>query len=125
MQDNERGPYSFTARASWNRTQWSVEYLVWRGVPRNKVLILQELKGRWGTLLEAKNVGRTLTPDIKKLVLVTSAPHTQRSLLAFRRTLPPEIQIVPYAATSFDTSYEMYSPIWLEYLKLLIYWAIA
>jgi uncharacterized SAM-binding protein YcdF (DUF218 family) len=125
MQDNERGPYSFTARTSWNRTQWAMEYLVWRGVPRESILIIQEYKGRWGTLLEARNLARIPAPELKKLVLVTSAPHTRRSLYTFRRVLSPNIRIVPFAATSFEASYEMYNPIWLEYLKLLVYRIIA
>ena len=49
----------------------------------------------------------------------------RRSVLAFRRSLPADVRIVPYAATTFENSYEMYHPIWVEYFKLLVYYAIA
>jgi uncharacterized SAM-binding protein YcdF (DUF218 family) len=121
MRNNEMGPYNFPARESWSGTQWAVEYLGWRGVPKEKIQIIAEVKGIFGTLSEAKNIAQNLPPDIKKLVLVTSAPHTRRSLLAFRHELPIGVEVIPFAATSFATSAEMSDPIWLEYSKLLVY----
>jgi uncharacterized SAM-binding protein YcdF (DUF218 family) len=121
MQNNKRGPYSFNARESWSATQWEVHCLVWRGVPEEKVLLVDEDKGMFGTESEASTVARSLPSDVRRLVLVTSAPHTRRSLLAFRRVLPAGIEVTVYAATPFETSAEFYNPIWLEYLKLLFY----
>lgn len=125
MQDNQRGPYNFTASASWTRTQWALQYLEWRGVPRQDIQTIRQVAGLWGTLEEARNIARTISPEVKKLVLVTSAAHTRRSLLCFRRVLPPTIQIVPFASTTYEMSYEFYNPIWLEYLKLFLYQGVA
>lgn len=121
MNNSEKGPYSFPAQASWSPTQWSVEYLVWRGVPKEKIQIVAEVKGPFGTLSEAKNIAKTLPPGIKRLVVATSAPHTRRSLLAFKKSLPPGVAVIPFAASSFETSAECFNPLWLEYFKLLIY----
>jgi uncharacterized SAM-binding protein YcdF (DUF218 family) len=66
-----------------------------------------------------------LPPDIKKLVLVSSAPHMRRSLLAFRRVLPPDLSIVSSPASSFGTSYEYFYPLRIEYLKLAVYAVVA
>ena len=46
-------------------------------------------------------------------------------MLAFRRSLPANVKVIPYAATTFENSYEIYHPIWIEYLKLLVYYVIA
>jgi uncharacterized SAM-binding protein YcdF (DUF218 family) len=124
MRNDEMGPYSFPAKVSWSQTQWAMDYLMWRGVPREKIEIVEKAKGLFGTHAEAKNIARSLKPDIKQLVLVTSAPHTRRSVLAFKRALPASITLITYAATSFETSAEYSDPIWLEYLKLLTYSAI-
>ena len=58
-------------------------------------------------------------------MLVTSPAHTRRSVLAFTRSFRGRIAIVPYAATAIDQSTEYYSPLWLEYLKLLAYVIVA
>lgn len=125
MRDNAVSSYSFTAHASWTATQWAVEYLAWLGVPRDKVILVEGTAGFWGTLREARNIARVLPRDVKKLVLVTSAPHTRRSLLAFKRVLPAGVTVVAFAATPIETSSEIHCPIWLEYLKLFVYAVIA
>ena len=125
MQDNTRGPYSFKANSSWTRTKWSADYLAWRGVPAEKVRWISQAEGMFGTLTEARTVAKNLPQDVKALVVVSSAPHMRRSVLAFRRSLPTDVQVVPYAATEFATSYEMHHPIWIEYLKLLVYYLVS
>jgi uncharacterized SAM-binding protein YcdF (DUF218 family) len=126
LQDDTRGSYSFTARANWTPTEWALDFLKWRGIPKDKVLIIRaEGKGYFGTLSEARTIAGVLPSSVKRLVLITSAAHTRRSMLAFRRTLPSKIEITPFAATPFRESTEMYDPLWLEYLKLLVYWFIA
>jgi uncharacterized SAM-binding protein YcdF (DUF218 family) len=121
MSNNDTSHYSFPAHASWSGTQWYVEYLSWRGVPKENIQIIEEVKGPFGTLNEARNIAKILPPNAKRLVLVTSAPHTRRSLLAFKKSLPPGLTIIPFAATNFEASAEMHHPLWLEYLKLLVY----
>ena len=48
-----------------------------------------------------------------------------KTVPAFTRSLPSDVRVVPYAATSFVSSYEMHLHIWLEYLKLLLYFMVA
>ena len=121
MQNGERSHYNFTQQTNWTQTQWAVSYLEWRGVPKERIASLDEAKGLFGTLTEAQNLAKNLPPNVRRLVLVTSAPHTRRSLLAFRKTLPPTVSVIPYAASPFKTSSERSAPIWPEYLKLLVY----
>jgi uncharacterized SAM-binding protein YcdF (DUF218 family) len=125
MRDDSRGQYRFTAQASWSRTQWATDYLAWRGVPKERIVLLPPVEGALGTLAEARSVARHLPKQVKSLVVVSSAPHMRRTVLAFRRSLPAHVGIVPYAATGFENSFELYHPVWLEYLKLLVYLVIA
>lgn len=125
MADDSVGPYSFKDHASWPRIKWLLDYLAWRGVPRSKVIVLDQADGMLGTLSEARNVAKNLPSKVKTLVVVSSTPHMRRSIMAFERSLHPEVKIVPYAATTFENSYERYHPIWVEYLKLLVYFVIA
>lgn len=125
MEDNSRGQYSFKAHASWTRTQWAIDYLAWRGISKDKMIWLPQAEGTYGTLIEARTVAKHLSKDVRKLVIVSSAPHMRRSILAFRRSLPANVKVIPYAATTFENSYEMYHSIWIEYLKLLVYYVIA
>ncbi|GAM11819.1 hypothetical protein OR1_04137 [Geobacter sp. OR-1] len=125
MQDNMQGQYSFKTNSSWTRTKWFADYLAWRGISQEKILWIPQAEGLFGTLTETRAVAKNLPINFKSLVIVSSAPHMRRSLLAFRRSLPVNINVTPYAATEFWNSYEMYHPIWLEYLKLTVYYLIA
>ncbi len=124
-QDNMRGQFSFKANSSWTRTQWIADYLAWRGIPSDRIRWIPQAEGFFGTLTEARAVAKNLPEDVKTLVVVSSAPHMRRSVLAFKRSLPVVVKVVPYAATEFVNSYEMHHPIWLEYLKLLVYSVVA
>jgi len=125
MKDDSRGQYSFKANSSWTRTQWATDYLAWRGIPGDRITLIPKSDDLFGTLQEARAVAKSLSKDVKTLVVVSSAPHMRRTLLAFRRSLPADVQVVPYAATTFENSHEMHHPIWIEYLKLLVYYVIA
>jgi len=125
MKDNKINQFNFKANTSRSRTQWATDYLAWRGIPNNMIQLLEQAEGLFGTLQEARYVASHLPRNVKKLVVVSSAPHMRRTVLAFERSLPPDVQVVPYAATTFANSYEMFSPLWLEYLKLLVYYVVA
>ena len=125
MQDNKLGQYSFKANSSWTRTQWATDYLVWRGISTDRISWIQQTDGLFGTLSEARAVAKNFPKNVKTLVVVSSAPHMRRALLAFKRSLPADVNVVPYAATSFETSYEIFFPIWIEYLKLMVYSIVA
>jgi len=125
QRDDEASAYNFVAKASWTSNEWSLDFLTHRGVPLDKVLVIPAARGMLGTLAEARHVRDTLPADVHRLVLVSSAPHMRRSMLAFRRLLPPDIALVPYAASDMASSAELYRPIWLEYLKLGGYAVVA
>jgi uncharacterized SAM-binding protein YcdF (DUF218 family) len=125
MQDNGSSQYSFKANRSWTRTKWSSDYLAWRGISADRISWIAQTEGVFGTLTEARVVAENLPKDVKTLVVVSSAPHMRRAMLAFRRSLSADVHVVPYAATEFENSYEMHHPIWIEYLKLLVYFAVS
>ncbi|MFQ5750686.1 MAG: YdcF family protein [bacterium] len=126
IRDEHRGAYNFVTQSNWSQTQWALDFLKWLGVPPEKVLVLEmNEQGVFGTLSEARFIAEILPKDVERLVLVTSAAHTRRSMLAFRRALPKDVTIVPYAATKYAHSMELYMPLWLEYFKLLVYAIVA
>ncbi len=114
----------FPAGRNWSATEWALGYLEWLGVPRDRVRVLPPADGGLGTLAEARLV-RDHAAGARRLVLVTSAPHTRRTLLAFRRTLPADVEVTVYAATTFLDSEELFRPLFLEYVKLLVYAVVA
>jgi uncharacterized SAM-binding protein YcdF (DUF218 family) len=125
MLNEEWDSYNFVAQASWTPTQWALDFLDHRGVPKDRISVIAYSHGTFGTLTEARNLKEFLPAGIKRLVLVSSAPHMRRSMLAFRRILPQEVVLVPYPATDFYISNEYYHPLWLEYLKLAVYEVVA
>jgi hypothetical protein len=125
QRSEDRGSYNFISRQSWTSTDWSLDFLTHRGVPLDSIQVIASAKGSFGTLSEARNLRKLLPQQIKTLVLVSSAPHMRRVMLAFRRVFPQGIELIPYAATDFSSSAEYYRPIWLEYLKLGVYFVVA
>jgi uncharacterized SAM-binding protein YcdF (DUF218 family) len=125
-QDDSRGPYNFSTRSNWTPTEWALDFLKWHGIPKDDILIIPgDNHASFGTLNEARTVAKVLPGDVKRLVIITSAPHTRRSILAFKRSLSNRVIISSYAATLLRDSAELYCPIWLEYAKLIVYWLIA
>lgn len=123
--DTSRSSFNFQQQRNWNGTEWAVDYLQWLGVPAEKITILDfQEHGFFGTLNEAKALAKLLREQMKQLVIITSAPHTRRACLTFKKRLSPQVKIAAYAASSFDSSMEMWEPLWLEYLKLTMYWII-
>ena len=125
MKDDSISQFSFKANSSWTRTQWAADYLAWRGISADKIQWIPQSAGLFGTLTESRAIAKNLPKDVKSLVVVSSAPHMRRVQLAFNRSLASDVTVIPYAATSFQNSYEIYNPIWLEYLKLIVYFFIA
>jgi uncharacterized SAM-binding protein YcdF (DUF218 family) len=125
MHDTKRGQYSFKTNSSWTRTEWATDYLAWRGISADTVSWIPQADNLFGTLKEARAVAKNLPKDVKTLVIVSSTPHMRRSVLAFKRSLPADVTVIPYAATEYVDSFEMHHPIWIEYLKLLVYFVIA
>jgi len=121
--DSSKSSFNFRDKRNWTPTEWAVDYLQWLGVPAEKITIMDLREhGFFGTLNEAKALAKLLPEQMKQLVIITSAPHTRRACLTFKKRLSPHVKIAPYAASSFDASMEMWEPLWIEYLKLLVYY---
>jgi len=126
LKNEKKSSYHFLTSENFTLTEWWLDYLKWLGVPLNKILVLNpDKEGFFGTLNEVKCLNKHLDNKLRKIVMITSAPHTRRSLLAFNRVFKNKIQIIPYAASQYKGSIEMYEPLWLEYLKLIVYYLIA
>ena len=103
----------------------AIDYLVWKGVPRKSIETIPASDADWlSSLGEAKQVVKT-KPELRSIVIVTSAPHTRRSRLCFQRCAPEDWHIQIYSPSEPVESWEINDPIWLEYLKLTIYWVCA
>ncbi|MBJ6749838.1 YdcF family protein [Geomonas anaerohicana] len=125
MDDPSRDQYNVPEGRSWSRGKWYAGYLVWRGVPQERIRFVPKAAGFFGTRTEAANLASSLPPGVRRVVIVSSAPHMRRALLAFRRALPAAVAVTPYAATELASSQELYYPLWIEYLKLVVYSMIA
>ncbi len=124
--DNDRSSYSFTEQRSLTRSDWMLAYLSWLGVPAERVTVIEDGPGWFGSLREATLARSALAPEVHRLVVVTSPVHTRRSGLAFRRRLAPRgIQVTTYAAIDWSQSAEAFAPLWLEYFKLAVYLVVA
>ncbi|QWV91834.1 YdcF family protein [Geomonas oryzisoli] len=124
MDNPARDQYNVRAGRSWSRGRWYVDYLVWRGVPAQRIRVISSADGFFGTRTEARNLASHLDAGVRRLVIVSSAPHMRRALLAFRRALPVQVAVIPYAATDVENSQELHYPLWIEYAKLAVYYAL-
>lgn len=116
--------WNFIRKQSDTRYQRSLDYLELFGVPKKDILCIPQDADNWfGSLSEAQSFAKTL-PEFKSMVVVTSAPHTRRSLLCFERSLP-DANVESYAASLPQDSSEVHSPIWIEYAKLIVYYFAA
>ena len=117
--------YNFIRKQSDSRNQRAIDYLTLHGVPADKIISIAELENAtFGSLSEARQFAKT-QPNVKSVVVVTSAPHTRRSLMCFQRSLPASVSVTSYAASPPAESWEIHSPIWIEYVKLFVYWFVA
>ena len=119
--ENSVTRYSFVRQRSETMSQRATEFLKSLGVPPDVVSTLPTeaapLLGSWSEARAfAKHEG-----SAKQVIVVTSAPHTRRSLLCFNRALPKNVDVTVFAATGPSASAEVFNPIWLEYLKLAGY----
>ncbi|EMI16542.1 hypothetical protein RMSM_06553 [Rhodopirellula maiorica SM1] len=125
LDERDNGGFNFVRRSSDTRVQRAIDYLVLHGVPAEKVTkIPAEVEPALGSLSESRAVAR-LEPDLGSLVVVTSAPHTRRSRLCFERSMPEDVEVQVYAASGPSESSEVDAPIWIEYVKLVIYYFVA
>lgn len=117
--------YNFVRHESDTRFQREIDYLGLRGVPENVIQGVPIRTGDWlSSRGEAEGVAN-LSRKFDSIVVVTSAPHTRRSKMCFRRAFGPNTDIFVYSASNPESSVETYSPIWIEYAKLAVYWFCA
>ncbi len=125
LAEDEPAGFNFVQNKTETRLQRTVAYLEWLGVPTEDISTVRvESAGMFGSLNEARTVADQET-KLQRLVVVTSAPHTRRTQFCFRRTLPPHIQLQVYAASPPSQSHEIDAPLWIEYIKLLVYYVIV
>lgn len=123
--ESHTSSYNYLTNQSESRSDRCVEYLVMRGVPRDRVrLIPPRSSSRFGSLREAQNVAQAIN-HLDQLIVITSPAHTRRSELAFKRSLPNTVDVRVYAASDLTGSDEIFSPLWIEYIKLAVYIIIA
>lgn len=127
LSDDVISYYSFTERRSQTRSEWMHSYLRWLGVPAERLhLITDNPHLPFGSLHEADLARAQLPATVHRLVVVTSPVHTRRSGFTFRRRLAPRgITVTTYAAIDASLSAEAFAPLWLEYLKVIVYAVIA
>jgi uncharacterized SAM-binding protein YcdF (DUF218 family) len=125
QRNDMRSRFNFLKNRSETASQRSISYLESLGVPANVVSTVTTdpapLLGSWS---EAQGFARKFKPT-DRVVVVTSAAHTRRSLLCFQRALPKSSQVYVYSASPPEYSGELFHPIWLEYGKLGLYWIMA
>ncbi|TWU44357.1 hypothetical protein Q31b_18930 [Novipirellula aureliae] len=124
LNETETSSYNFVENQSETRVERAIGYLGWLGVPPEKISLIEPQENAWfGSLSEARAVAEKY-PDLERIVVVTSAAHTRRSQLCFRRaTGKTDVQI--YAASPLKMSAEIDAPIWIEYIKLIVYAVVA
>lgn len=125
LAEDEPAGFNFTSGQVDTRVQRAMDHLEHFGVPRASVdTIPVDSSTTFGSLSEARGVAR-LHPNLKRIVVVTSAPHTRRSRLCFQRTLPTTVSVQVYSASIPQDSAELAAPIWMEYIKLVVYFFLA
>ena len=118
--------YNFDIKRLETQTERAIRFLVWHGVPESAIeLVTVRGDTTFGSLSEAQAFAELELPQVKRVVVVTSAPHTRRSKLCFRRCLPDDVSVQSFAASKLSSSTELYEPIWMEYLKLAVYYFVA
>lgn len=124
--DTSNAAYNFVDRRSESRSEQASRYLDWLGVPQDRILRLEVAEEPWlGSLAEARRFMRKFAGTQDAVVVVTSAPHSRRSELSFRRAADGIMDVNVYAASRPSMSAELFHPIWIEYIKLAVYQIVA
>ncbi|TWU19438.1 hypothetical protein Poly21_16110 [Allorhodopirellula heiligendammensis] len=125
LNEQQSAGFNFVRHRSDSRLQREIDFLELLGVPAADIQSIDADGDDWlSSRSEAMGVFQEL-PEVKRLVVVTSPPHTRRSRLCFTRTYPPETQVSIYSAALPAESAETHLPIWIEYVKLAIYWLVV
>ncbi|MCO8122480.1 YdcF family protein [Stieleria sp. TO1_6] len=125
LNETRTSSYNFTRRASDTRLQRAIDYMAMFGVPPEVIHSVPIRPDDWlSSLSEAQGVA-DLPDSFDSIVVVTSPPHTRRSKLCFDRVFDDQAKIQVYSSNLPAESTETHSPIWIEYVKLVVYWFCA
>ncbi|MDG2222003.1 MAG: ElyC/SanA/YdcF family protein [Rubripirellula sp.] len=127
LNEQQGAGYNFILHRTAPRVERVTDYLKLYGVPSEAISTIDPAGlSKFGSLNEARSFAAQET-NVESLVIVTSPPHTRRSLLSFRRSLPQNVRITSYSARGdyASDSSEIHSPLWIEYAKLVAYWFVA
>ena len=117
--------YDFVLRLSQTVTQRSIRYLEDLGVPVDRIITVAGVdSSALGSWSEAQSFANEF-PETPNVVVVTSSPHTRRSLMCFEWAMPASCQVSVFSDSRPAEGAELFAPIWLEYGKLAVYWFIA
>ncbi len=125
LNEQRSAGYNFVRHSSDTRLQREIDFLAMLGVPVKIIRAIDADPNDWlSSRGEAEGLYREL-PHLQRLVVVTSPPHTRRSLLCFDRTFSQRTKVTVYAAALPSESVETHLPIWIEYVKLVVYWLVV
>ena len=122
--ERDSSGYHFALKRSITRAEKARLLLRMWGVPDSAI---QTIPVDESALLSSSGEAHSFAANVEaqgSIVVVTSAPHTRRSRLCFQRVLPAA-DIAVYSASEPAHSAELSSAIWLEYLKLALYYFLA
>ncbi len=125
QQDSTVSLYDFALKRSQTKQQRAIRYLRGLGLPE-KCIVTTKASGEpmLGSWREAQAFAADF-PLTRHVVVITSSPHTRRSLLCFERAMPETCKVSVFAASRPEHGAELFNPIWLEYAKLAVYWIVA
>lgn len=122
LNEQRSAGYNFVRHNNDTRLQREIDFLDMLGVPADVIRAIDADPDDWlSSRSEAAGLYREM-PDLERLVVVTSPPHTRRSLLCFKRLFSTRTEVTVYAAAKPSESVETHLPIWIEYVKLAVYW---
>lgn len=117
--------YNFVKKRNDVLYERAIDYLTWKGIPTDSIeTVPVNHTGRLGSLTEARQLVK-FRPNLRSIVIVTSAPHTRRSLLCFQRSVPDHWEVTIYSDSEPLSSPELFEPLWIEYVKLVVYYLSA
>ncbi len=117
--------HDFIRKRNVTRVQREIDFLGLHGVPADRIERVEVDADHWlSSRSEAVGLEK-MVGDVESLVVVTSSPHTRRSLLCFRRSFDASTKVSVYSASEPSESAETHLPIWIEYGKLAVYWLCA
>ncbi|MCC9601429.1 YdcF family protein [Stieleria sp. JC731] len=122
LREDRNSCYNFIRKKNDTLTERAVDYLEMRGVPSDAIHFVPPAQATWLSSRDEAIALANLDKEFGKIIVVTSPPHTRRSLLTFQRVFADQSLISIHSAAPPSQSVETHLPIWIEYVKLIVYW---